>query len=531
MKGEGTMRKGTVQDRLQALENGITRRARSLVTPQAAAALAGALSFGLLAQGMGLFNKFSWHDDIFSLFMTGTAVELGRWMLHVLAELEKWFYGNGHFSLPVVNGFLALLCIGLSAGVTVRHFQIRSRALSFLLGAVMASFPAVTSLFGFMFTIHYYMIALLMTTAGGVLICSDGAWGKKAAGVVLCGCAVGIYQAFLPVLLMLVLLDQIMILCRREETTGVWAKRLLIRAVCVAAVMGVYFAGSELFLRIRNVQLDSYLGIDQATAASPAVYLQRAAAAYREFFLPTHGALWDMYPQSVFNLYRLMLCLDLILGCGWILRTWKKSRVRALLLCAALALVPLGCNFIFVMSEAVHSLMVYGQVMHALLLVCLADWTGAFSAPFRRLFAGGTALVLGLSGVMYIRYDNQCYLKTAFQQQEAISWNTTLVTRIESAEGFRDELPVAFVNRQNMEDLNLYNLEELDFLTLGTYEENIREYLNDWAWEAFLARWCGFEPKKADPAEAESWPEVEAMPRYPDDGSIQVIRDVIVVKF
>ena len=150
---------------------------------------------------------------------------------------------------------------------------------------------------------------------------------------------------------------------------------------------------------------------------------------------------------------------------------------------------------------------------------------------FRSLLPLGTALVLGLTGVMYIRYDNQCYLKTALQQQEAISWNTTLVTRIESAEGFRDELPVVFLNRKNMSDRNLYNLDELDFLTLGTYDETIQEYLNDWAWAQFLARWCGFEPQTVDPALVENWPEVTAMPSYPDDGSIQVVRDVIVVKF
>ena len=197
----------------------------------------------------------------------------------------------------------------------------------------------------------------------------------------------------------------------------------------------------------------------------------------------------------------------------------------------AVALVPLGCNFIFVMSEEVHSLMVYGQVMQVVLLVCLAAWSDIPLRFFRWLLTMGTALILAISGIMYIRYDNQCYLKTAFQQQEAISWNTTLVTRIESTPGFRDELPVAYVNRRNMQDRNLYNLEELDFLKLATYDENSQGYLNDWAWEAFLARWCGFQPETVNPDKVAGWPEVEEMPSYPDDGSIQIIRDTLVVKF
>ena len=501
------------------------------LSPAFCAGLAGTLAGGLFAQGMGLFNKFSWHDDIFSLFMTGTAVPLGRWMLYVFAEMEKWFYGNGHFSLPAVNGMIGLICIGLSAGLLASFFRIRSRTLSALLGAVMAAFPVVTALFGFMYTAHYYLMALLMVVGGGILVCGDGGWGRKIAGTLLCGCGIGVYQAFLPVLLMLVLISQIRVLCLREESSADWAKRLLIQALCVAGVMGVYFAGSKYFLWKTGLQLDDYLGIDEMVSAPLTAYLARVGRAYREFFLPTHFSLWDMYPQSLYNLYRLMLCMDLLLGGFWILRIRRKSRFRAVMLGVMLALVPLGCNFIFVMSEEIHSLMVYGQVMQVLLLVCLADWTETPAPAFHRAVSCGTALLLAVSSLMYIRYDNQCYLKTAFQQQEAISWNTTLVSRIESAEGYRDELPVAFVNRDRMSDRNLHNLTEFDFIRLAAYEMDIQGYLNDWAWERFLANWCGFQPEFADGRAAADWPEVQAMPCYPDDGSIRVIRNTVVVKF
>lgn len=516
---------------LRALEKAAAGRGKLRVPPSFSAALAGALVFGILAQGMGLFNKFSWHDDIFSLFMTGTAVQLGRWMLHVLGELEKWFYGNGYFSLPLVNGMLSLLCVGLSAGLLAVHFRIRSRILSALTGGIMAVFPALTSLFGFMYTVHYYMFALLMMTGGAILICSEKPGWKIAAGILLCGCAVGVYQALLPFLLAMLLMDLVMTLTQREEKTGFYFRRILLLGVSAAAVMGVYFAGNALFLRFTNLRMDDYLGLNEMGGAPLAQYLAGAGRAYREFFFPSHFVLWDMYPQSVFNQYRLMLALDAALGAVWIVRSWKKGPVRALLLAAALALVPLACNFMFVLSGEVHSLMVYGQVMQMVLLACLAEWTEFPRAAFRRPAAAAAAAVLAVSGVMYVRYDNQCYMKTAFQQQEAISWNTTLVTRIESAPGFRDELPVAFVNRKNMQDRNLYNLEELDFLSLGTYDANIREYLNDWAWDSFLARWCGFEPKTVKPEKVEDWPEVREMPCYPDDGSIRVVRDVVVVKF
>ncbi len=501
------------------------------LSPSFSAALAGALAFGLMAHGMGLFNKLSWHDDIFSLFMTGNTVSVGRWMLHVFSQAELLIFGNGHFSLPLFNGLISLICIGVSAGLTADYFQIRSRPLAAASGAVMAVFPAVTALFGFMFTIHYYMTALLMMTAGGLLICGEGGWWKKAAGVLLCGCSVGVYQAFLPVLPTLVLMDQIMVLCKREEKAGFYLKRLLIRALCAAGAMAVYFAGNRLFLRLEQTELENYLGISQAGSTTLGTYLERAGTAYREFFRPTRDALTDMYPQRLYYVYLLLLALSAALGIGWVIRTWKKNPARACLLAGSFALIPLGCNFVFVMSGEVHSLMVYGQVMAAVLAACLADWTELSLPRFRRAGAAAAGVILAVLSILYVRYDNICYLKAGLQQQEAISWYTTLVTRIESTEGFRDELPVAYINRDNMQDRNLYMLDEMDFIQLAAYDVNTRGYLNNWAWEEFLARWCGFAPETVDPEQVKEWPEVKEMPSYPDEGSIRVIRDVLVVHF
>ncbi len=463
--------------------------------------------------------------------MTGSTIESGRWMLYVLAEIERFFFGNGYFSLPLANGMFALVCIGVTAGLMTVHFKIRSLILSALLGAVMAAFPVITALFGFVFTIHYYMHAMVMLVMGSILICDEKSRWKNVLGVLICGCAIGVYQAFVPVMLMILMMDLMRKLIQREEKAGYFLREALRMLLCAVAVMAVYFAGSRYFLWSRNVQLDDYLGISSVSSTPLGIYLAGAGTAYREYFHPSRFVTWDMYPMSALNLYRLMMILDAVMGTAFFVRVWKKSRLRALMLLLVLSLVPLGCNFAFVMSEQVHSLMVYGQVMQMVLMVCLAEWTENEKRRYPDFFRKGAAILLLLIYSMYCRYDNQCYLKITLQQQEAISWNTTLVTRIESAEGFRDVLPVAFVNRENMEDHNLYNLDEMGFLSLATYDANTQEFLNDWAWKAFLERWCGFAPEFADVETVETWPEVQKMPTYPDDGSIQVIHDVVVVKF
>ena len=83
--------------------NGAVSRLRR-ITPEMLTAFCSTLIFGLLAHGMGLFNKFSHHDDILLLFGTGTTFTSGRWMLHVLGWLEECLFGPSHYSMPLYNG-------------------------------------------------------------------------------------------------------------------------------------------------------------------------------------------------------------------------------------------------------------------------------------------------------------------------------------------------------------------------------------------------------------------------------------------
>lgn len=494
------------------------------------AAFFAALLWGLVSQGMGFLNKYSSNDDIFQLFGTGSTITSGRWMLFVLEQAENLLWG-GHCSLPLFNGMLSLLCIGASAGLIASLLRIRSPLLGALLGAVMSAFPTVTAIFSFMFTAHFYFLALLMITGSACLICTDTSWKLKIPGIMLGACAVGIYQAFLPVLPALLLLSDLRELSAEEAKASIVLRKLLLQAAAIVLVLLLYLAGSRFFLWKYGMELDSYMGINQATSTSPLVYLHRAGDAYQEFFLPSRNTGWDMYPGRGHLLYLLMLWADGIMGILLAVRIGQSNRDRAALMVLLLLLFPLGCNFIFVMSTTIHGLMVYGQVLQAALLILLATQVSRFHPEWKRLAMGAATLLLAGMCVIYARYDNQFYLKADFQKQEAISWNTALVARIKSTEGYRDELPVAWVNRFDAEDRSLYQMQELERIHLSGYENTLQEYMNNYAWEKFLAYWCGFSPDTVDPETISHLPAVEQMPPYPEDGSVRVLDGVVVVKF
>ena len=126
--------------------------------------------FGLISQGMGLFNKYSNHDDLHYFFTGGVTFISGRWMLYWIERLEKLFSGTGLFSLPLFNGFIVIICIAAGLCLLISLFKIRSAVLCILLAGIMVTIPVITCMFGYMFIAHYFGIALLLAVLGPYLI-------------------------------------------------------------------------------------------------------------------------------------------------------------------------------------------------------------------------------------------------------------------------------------------------------------------------------------------------------------------------
>lgn len=502
------------------------------LSPQVRAVLWGTLIFGLFSQGMGLFNKFSHHDDVAILFDMGTTVSSGRWMLQVFTWLEGLFYGTGNTSLPLFNGTISLLCIGAVGALLVSLLKIKNVVFCALLGGTMAAFPFVTALFAYMFTSHPYLIGLLMMTVSAWLICKKTPWWGKVIALGIGGAGVGIYQAFLPFFVTIILFDNIMELAERSDSWGQIWKRLAMHLICIVGVMVVYSAGNRFFLHKYQVELSAYQGIAQMGQMSFQTLLHRLARAYGEFFHPTRNVFGDMYPGTLYALYFVMLALEGLLALRLIVLMGKRDKGKAALLAAMFALVPLGINLIYVMvEEEVHALMVYSQVMHVALFIWLVDRLELPSWKWNQVVSLAATLVMGVMAVMYARYDNQCYLKDALHQQEAVSYYTTLITRIKSQPGYRPDMVVYLANGEDPEDPTVYNIDALDFIWINPYWHNSMEYLHCPTRETFMKVWCGADFEWGWAAEVEPWPEVQAMPSYPADGSVQIINDAVIVKF
>ena len=150
---------------------------------------------------------------------------------------------------------------------------------------------------------------------------------------------------------------------------------------------------------------------------------------------------------------------------------------------------------------------------------------GRVAAVFRK----AVAVVLLVMVVGNIYFDNTCYLKAEMEQQQAISSMTVLVSRIKSVEGYKDTLPVCFVFT-GKQDKTMPAGDDFFDVDLVSFDKIIPHH-NRRNLRNILEHWCAFKPKYVNQKNFKNLDEVKAMPDYPDDGSIRIIDDTVVIKW
>ena len=129
----------------------------------------------------------------------------------------------------------------------------------------------------------------------------------------------------------------------------------------------------------------------------------------------------------------------------------------------------------------------------------------------------------------YTYYANRGYLGAEFNRQETISWMTTLITQIKSIDGFDENMRIAYIGAA--EDTTFYRSKVALSKEERFYGGDLRK---DYVWKDYMKKWCGFNMTEVD---GETYNElnnmecVKQMPNYPAVGSIEVVGDIVVVKF
>lgn len=351
----------------------------------------------------------------------------------------------------------------------------------------------------------------------------------------------GIYQAYVPffaALLVLILLRQLF----SEKTFVLVCKNALQYFVLLVITVIGYLAVTRLFW---GNELSSYQGADQMgklTIAELPMIIKTIYDNYRTFHFGQFNGI-NSNQLILGGLFLLCICGYIEVGvyaASQFVKQNRNSILKGLMSLLLVAVFPIAVFGIYLMANHayVYSLMLYPPVLCFIMPAMLLDqWNQAekglfkgFPKPEKIALSVANVIVvlmLSISTAGYCHYDNEYYLQIALCKEQTTSIVTTWITQIKSLEGYRADMPVAFIG--NYHDETYFNAENY---FPNTYLAGWSNYVLSNQYLQYMTTYCGYSPTViSDISELSETAEIQGMPCYPVDGSIRIIDGVVVFKF
>ena len=485
----------------------------------------GAILFGLIAHGFMFANKLSFHDDIGYLFSLGQTFEIGRWFLGLINIFLR--DSIGRYSMPWLIGILSLFFIALSAHLVADLLEIKSIWGEILVGGLMAVFPVVADTYLYMFTAGAYFLALMMMVFS--LWLTERLKYGFVGGLILYICALGIYQAYLGVWLGIAVCILLKKCLKKDYSFLNLIKQIFKYAGISIAGLVLYLGCSQIFMFLFHVSSTTYQGFNELESIRLQDILSGAVRGWLTFF---SMAFRDVLGISNSSIVRAVVILCLLISFVCLLANCRKncSDIRTAGVTFLLFLLfPMCVNIIYAIcvtdNATIHTLMLYPLILLFLFPIFLCEQLS--DNVHKRWMKRILFMALTVALVYYIHYDNETYLKVSLLQEQTTSYYNVMISRIKGCQGYQDSMPVSFIGEGNIEDDTLTQMERFENITMVPASWDMEEWINNYNYIAYMAHHCGFSPEVV---KIENNSKIMEMPCYPDDGSIQVIDNVVVVK-
>ncbi len=508
----------TIDQRAGALWRKIPARSK--------AAFLSCLTAGYLIHLYAFTNLIPNSDGLSRVYDLQQMTVSGRWFLHFASAL------TGFTQMPAAAGLLSLLLLSLAAALIVDTLALRSALLSGLAGAVMAAFPCLGYTFLYLFTAPAYCLAILLAALSARLARGmkfGWLWGAAALAL-----SIGIYQAYAAVAVSLSLL---LVLKETLDPDSGFQKTLrlglrLAGFLTLGAVL--YYVTLLAFLQVKDLELLSYLGMDEAGSGYPVRELPRLIfSAYKQaiafFFVPSSA---HSFANGAMAAWNLIAALE---GgyCLLALRRGKEPwRIAGAL--AMLALLPLGIGFGQVISPFSDAtpIMKYAYVCVYLALLLLADRTDRLDKKqWARSSTLGAAAWAAVLLVLFLNTNNLLYTASAQAHRATESYLTRLWARVEACPGYEPGTEVVIVGAipENALKAQIPSYAQVDHYSVpaasaAVLNKHIYYYLRDW-----LNIPVEEPPEETMTAVSDS-EGFRDMPLYPAGGSVALLDGRVIVK-
>lgn len=434
---------------------------------------------------------------------------------------------RGGINLAPLSAFLMITLYSAAGILLTRVFSVRTRLLRVLIPLLIVCAPYVAEVERY----HYCSAAYALSFLLGVLAVAFVSYNTpkgEIAGILCLLFSLSMYQASLGVTAGLCLMLLVLAVLQQQP----WLP--LLRRFAVMGFFGSvgYYLVLKLVLKLYNTSLYAPYGGGILTVLKNSP--QGIANAYRDFvsyFVQTNTIAQNHYGQRL--AYIMMAVLTIIALAGWFVRMKKKSAVLPAVI--FLLLIPGAVNITDLISTNTNIQLRMAGALIIIIPFCLTVLEKEYENGKKRmglLIAGGLACVVLLRGYV-VQINNDAIVMLA-EKNKVINLANRICLQLEQNPDYLAGKEVCIVGEAQdgwYKDISpLY--EKASFLAQeGIFLSDPVFNSDGWkslCWEELGIRlnWCSDE-RILELCETEDF---QSMPVYPQNGSIQTIDGVVVVK-
>ena len=459
------------------------------------------------------------HDGLASIYFDQNMIVSGRWFLSIACGFSSYY------ALPWLIGLLSIVILALTSVLLVEVLEIKNTAAGMLVAGILVTFPVLTSTFAYVFTMDGYMLAIFLAVLS-VYLASKKKLGFLFGGIAL-AFSMGIYQAYLPIAILLCIYKVSIILLMETE------KKEKIKFILNYLYMGVigvllYYIIMKVSLFFAGTELGDYQGVKEQTGFS----LGRIIELYKDFF--QFVLTGKVLVNNVFSILAFILIAGMFVYTVIRIVVQKKlykSVWLYLTLMTLVVILPVATNIILVILPNIsyHTLMRYQYVIYLMVMIAYVEKYLPKKNKITSAILISTVSVLIFN---YIVTDNIAYSNLEKKYEKTYAYCMRLADRMEQTEGYYQGIPVAMIGVVSDKEYPLTDVTgDVTSKLLGITGDTLL-YTGE-NYKAFFANYLGItmelipiEDMEAIYNSKEYW----EMDSFPAQNSMKVVDGILYIK-
>lgn len=499
----------------------------SRILPQWRVCFISAVIAGFAAHLYKMLNWTPNWDSIVFRYDSQNMLRLGRWFLAAVCAPGSFY------ELPWLNGLLAVIYHALGAVCICKMFNVEKNVTAALTGAAVVTFPTVTSVMMYGYVADGYALSFFLACMAAAVL--TGKKPRYAAAAILIMLSTAIYQAYVTVTVMLILLYLINELVFGEKSTADILKSTLKFLASGAVGMALYYAVMLILLKITGETLLEYQGVNSAMSWSdmdlPGSLYVIKHTLVSSFFVETDKvSVFTAINSVIFVLTAVMYA-----ACAAVKKIYTKPG-RLVLLTVYTVLLPVGAALPALINPGIdyHNLMRMGYFVFYLFFILMYEKT---VLPKSRLHNVKAWTVLAVGAVLIFDCTviaNVSYHKLQMAYEKSFGTLIRIADRIEQTENSENCSDILVIGALPGSEAHSVNLPPdmtgtTDSYILRADDESVGQSvlcsaINDYCGKSY--RFVSGDKKR----EMLKTDAVKEMDFWPGKNSVAVTEGIIVIK-